>query len=167
MLKVQKQVCVCVCSGPYRPVGAESGEYLYCPAERWLNNLHVSHSHGCSSWQHYMSVSTWTGRQKPLLAKILQYCHKEDLSLCWLCVIHRTKPSRRNAAQRVCFYLACRVLVRFIQRASLNKATAPPPWAGCVRGQKRLDREGECSQHSKTTLFPVNRCVNNYESLPQ
>ncbi|CAL8344924.1 unnamed protein product [Arctogadus glacialis] len=27
-------------SGPYRPVGAESGEYLYCPAERWLNNLH-------------------------------------------------------------------------------------------------------------------------------
>ncbi|XP_033488193.1 uncharacterized protein tp53i13 isoform X1 [Epinephelus lanceolatus] len=27
-------------SGAYRPVGAESGEYLYCPPQRWLNNLH-------------------------------------------------------------------------------------------------------------------------------
>ncbi|KAJ3589958.1 hypothetical protein NHX12_007915 [Muraenolepis orangiensis] len=27
-------------SGPYRPVAAESGEYLYCPPQRWLSNLH-------------------------------------------------------------------------------------------------------------------------------
>lgn len=27
-------------SGEYRPVRAESGEYLYCPPQRWLNNLH-------------------------------------------------------------------------------------------------------------------------------
>ncbi|XP_070684892.1 tumor protein p53-inducible protein 13 isoform X2 [Pempheris klunzingeri] len=27
-------------SGAYRPVKAESGEYLYCPPQRWLNNLH-------------------------------------------------------------------------------------------------------------------------------
>ncbi|XP_042342591.1 uncharacterized protein tp53i13 [Plectropomus leopardus] len=27
-------------SGAHRPVGAESGEYLYCPPQRWLNNLH-------------------------------------------------------------------------------------------------------------------------------
>ncbi|XP_029135294.1 uncharacterized protein tp53i13 isoform X1 [Labrus bergylta] len=27
-------------SGAYRPVRAESGEYLYCPPQRWLNNLH-------------------------------------------------------------------------------------------------------------------------------
>ncbi|XP_028276364.1 uncharacterized protein tp53i13 [Parambassis ranga] len=27
-------------SGAYRPVSAESGEYLYCPPQRWLNNLH-------------------------------------------------------------------------------------------------------------------------------
>lgn len=26
-------------SGAYRPVGGESGEYLYCPPQRWLNNL--------------------------------------------------------------------------------------------------------------------------------
>ncbi|XP_073673887.1 uncharacterized protein tp53i13 [Garra rufa] len=25
--------------GPYRPVEAESGEYLYCPPQRWLHNL--------------------------------------------------------------------------------------------------------------------------------
>ncbi|XP_070825964.1 tumor protein p53-inducible protein 13 [Chaetodon trifascialis] len=27
-------------SGAYRPVRAESGEYLYCPPQRWINNLH-------------------------------------------------------------------------------------------------------------------------------
>lgn len=27
-------------SGSFRPVRAESGEYLYCPPQRWLNNLH-------------------------------------------------------------------------------------------------------------------------------
>ncbi|XP_020779626.2 LOW QUALITY PROTEIN: uncharacterized protein tp53i13 [Boleophthalmus pectinirostris] len=27
-------------SGTFRPVSAESGEYLYCPPQRWLNNLH-------------------------------------------------------------------------------------------------------------------------------
>lgn len=38
-------ICVCVCcSGAYRPVRAESGEYLYCPPQRWLNNVHVSYS---------------------------------------------------------------------------------------------------------------------------
>ncbi|XP_044057339.1 uncharacterized protein tp53i13 isoform X2 [Siniperca chuatsi] len=29
-----------ILSGAYRPVRAESGEYLYCPPQRWLNNLH-------------------------------------------------------------------------------------------------------------------------------
>ncbi|XP_059370303.1 tumor protein p53-inducible protein 13 isoform X2 [Carassius carassius] len=27
--------------GPYRPVEAESGEYLYCPPQRWLHNLKI------------------------------------------------------------------------------------------------------------------------------
>ncbi|XP_074536506.1 uncharacterized protein tp53i13 [Halichoeres trimaculatus] len=27
-------------SGAFRPVRAESGEYFYCPPQRWLNNLH-------------------------------------------------------------------------------------------------------------------------------
>ncbi|XP_072314904.1 uncharacterized protein tp53i13 [Eucyclogobius newberryi] len=27
-------------SGAFRPVSAESGEYLYCPAQRWIHNLH-------------------------------------------------------------------------------------------------------------------------------
>ncbi|KAM9733601.1 uncharacterized protein tp53i13 [Menidia menidia] len=27
-------------SGAFRPVRAESGEYVYCPPQRWLNNLH-------------------------------------------------------------------------------------------------------------------------------
>ncbi|XP_041669039.1 tumor protein p53-inducible protein 13 isoform X2 [Cheilinus undulatus] len=32
--------CTIPNSGAFRPVGAESGEYLYCPPQRWLNNLH-------------------------------------------------------------------------------------------------------------------------------
>ncbi|XP_068174050.1 tumor protein p53-inducible protein 13 isoform X2 [Antennarius striatus] len=27
-------------SGAYRPIRAQSGEYLYCPPQRWINNLH-------------------------------------------------------------------------------------------------------------------------------
>lgn len=27
-------------SGAFRPVGADSGEYFFCPPQRWLNNLH-------------------------------------------------------------------------------------------------------------------------------
>ncbi|KAK3531712.1 hypothetical protein QTP70_025943 [Hemibagrus guttatus] len=26
-------------SGAHRPIGAQSGEYLYCPPQRWINNL--------------------------------------------------------------------------------------------------------------------------------
>lgn len=33
-----------VCSGDHRPVGAEPGVYLYCPPQRWLNNIQVSHN---------------------------------------------------------------------------------------------------------------------------
>ncbi|XP_053177321.1 uncharacterized protein tp53i13 [Scomber japonicus] len=36
-------------SGAYRPVRAESGEYLYCPPQRWLNNLH----HGATVLLHH------------------------------------------------------------------------------------------------------------------
>ncbi|XP_033833021.1 uncharacterized protein tp53i13 [Periophthalmus magnuspinnatus] len=40
-------------SGAFRPVSAESGEYLYCPPQRWINNLHrgatVLLYHPCSS----------------------------------------------------------------------------------------------------------------------
>ncbi|CAL9684189.1 unnamed protein product [Knipowitschia caucasica] len=40
-------------SGAFRPVSAESGEYLYCPPQRWVNNLHngatVLLYHPCSS----------------------------------------------------------------------------------------------------------------------
>ncbi|XP_039985847.1 tumor protein p53-inducible protein 13 isoform X2 [Xiphias gladius] len=36
-------------SGAYRPVRAESGEYLYCPPQRWLNNLR----HGATVLLHH------------------------------------------------------------------------------------------------------------------
>uniref|UniRef100_A0AAQ4NRK6 Tumor protein p53-inducible protein 13 n=1 Tax=Gasterosteus aculeatus aculeatus TaxID=481459 RepID=A0AAQ4NRK6_GASAC len=48
-------------SGAYRPVGAESGEYLYCPPQRWLNNLHrgatVLLYHPCAPLQERLLLS--------------------------------------------------------------------------------------------------------------
>eukprot|EP00064_Thunnus_orientalis_P011978 superscaffoldBa00001785_g12011 len=42
-------------SGAYRPVRAESGEYLYCPPQRWLNNLHPI---ALVSWGRTLELST-------------------------------------------------------------------------------------------------------------
>nr|XP_020441687.1 tumor protein p53-inducible protein 13 [Monopterus albus] len=48
-------------SGAYRPVMAESGEYLFCPPQRWLNNLHhgvpVLLYHPCAPLQEHLSLS--------------------------------------------------------------------------------------------------------------
>ncbi|CAL8360966.1 unnamed protein product [Merluccius merluccius] len=48
-------------SGPYRPMGAESGEYLYCPPQRWLNNLHhgatVLLYHPCAPLSEHVRLS--------------------------------------------------------------------------------------------------------------
>ncbi|XP_063762800.1 uncharacterized protein tp53i13 [Eleginops maclovinus] len=48
-------------SGAYRPVRAESGEYLYCPPQRWLNNLHhgatVLLYHPCSPLRERLLLS--------------------------------------------------------------------------------------------------------------
>ncbi|XP_062242616.1 uncharacterized protein tp53i13 [Platichthys flesus] len=49
-------------SGAYRPVRAESGEYMYCPPHRWLNNLHQGATvllyHPCAPLheRHFLSV---------------------------------------------------------------------------------------------------------------
>nr|XP_057936740.1 uncharacterized protein tp53i13 isoform X2 [Doryrhamphus excisus] len=48
-------------SGAYRPVQAESGEYFYCPPQRWLNNLHhgaaVLLYHPCTAISERLLVS--------------------------------------------------------------------------------------------------------------
>ncbi|XP_077064480.1 tumor protein p53-inducible protein 13 isoform X1 [Siphateles boraxobius] len=47
--------------GPYRPVEAGSGEYLYCPPQRWLNNLNngalVFLYHPCVSAEAHRSLA--------------------------------------------------------------------------------------------------------------
>lgn len=49
-------------SGAFRPVRAESGEYLFCPPQRWLNNLHhgatVLLYHPCSPLHERLRLST-------------------------------------------------------------------------------------------------------------
>ncbi|XP_056613042.1 tumor protein p53-inducible protein 13 [Triplophysa dalaica] len=71
--------------GPYRPVEAESGEYLYCPPQRWLHNLKngalVLLYHPCVSAEarrnlavlarsclaHYiLTPHPWLSRRRPL-----------------------------------------------------------------------------------------------------
>uniref|UniRef100_A0A3P8V0Z9 Tumor protein p53 inducible protein 13 n=1 Tax=Cynoglossus semilaevis TaxID=244447 RepID=A0A3P8V0Z9_CYNSE len=54
-------------SGAYRPVGAESGEYLFCPPQRWLNNLH----HGATVILHHPCV---TLHERHLLSALAESC---------------------------------------------------------------------------------------------
>eukprot|EP00066_Takifugu_rubripes_P017246 XP_011606512.1 PREDICTED: tumor protein p53-inducible protein 13 [Takifugu rubripes] len=48
-------------SGAFRPVMAESGEYVYCPPQRWLNNLHhaatVLLHHPCAPFRERLVLS--------------------------------------------------------------------------------------------------------------
>ncbi|XP_068441747.1 uncharacterized protein tp53i13 [Clinocottus analis] len=54
-------------SGAYRPVRAESGEYLYCPPQRWLNNLH----HGATVLLYHPCAPL---RERLLLALLARSC---------------------------------------------------------------------------------------------
>ncbi|XP_065137124.1 tumor protein p53-inducible protein 13 [Paramisgurnus dabryanus] len=51
--------------GPYRPVEAESGEYLYCPPQRWLHNL----KSGALVLLYHPCVSTEARRSLAVLAR--------------------------------------------------------------------------------------------------
>lgn len=44
MWSILFRICWFVSSGAHRPVGAQSGQYLYCPPQRWINNLKVNSS---------------------------------------------------------------------------------------------------------------------------
>ncbi|XP_008298167.1 uncharacterized protein tp53i13 [Stegastes partitus] len=52
-------------SGAFRPVGAESGEYLYCPPQRWLNNLH----HGATVLLYHPCAALRQRRRLSVLAR--------------------------------------------------------------------------------------------------
>ncbi|XP_007566821.1 uncharacterized protein tp53i13 [Poecilia formosa] len=52
-------------SGAFRPVMAESGEYLYCPPQRWLNNLH----HGATVLLYHPCVELGERRLLSVLAR--------------------------------------------------------------------------------------------------
>ncbi|XP_028321064.1 tumor protein p53-inducible protein 13 [Gouania willdenowi] len=54
-------------SGSYRPVRAESGEYLYCPPQRWLNNLH----HGAAVLLYHPCAEPL---QRHLLSELARSC---------------------------------------------------------------------------------------------
>uniref|UniRef100_A0A4W5Q6Q5 Tumor protein p53 inducible protein 13 n=1 Tax=Hucho hucho TaxID=62062 RepID=A0A4W5Q6Q5_9TELE len=54
-------------SGAHRTVGAESGEYLYCPPQRWLNNL----QHGATVLLYHPCAPV---RQRDLLSVLGHFC---------------------------------------------------------------------------------------------
>ncbi|KAG7478749.1 hypothetical protein JOB18_007372 [Solea senegalensis] len=54
-------------SGAYRPVGAESGEYWFCPPQRWLNNL----QHGAIVLLYHPCVSL---HERHLLSVLARSC---------------------------------------------------------------------------------------------
>ncbi|KAM7413513.1 hypothetical protein PAMA_020748 [Pampus argenteus] len=57
-------------SGAYRPVRAEIGEYLYCPPQRWLNNLH----HGATVLLYHPCVPL---HERLLLSALARSCLPE------------------------------------------------------------------------------------------
>lgn len=57
-------------SGAFRPVSADSGEYLYCPPQRWLNNLH----HGATVLLYHPCTPL---QERLLLSVLAQSCIKE------------------------------------------------------------------------------------------
>ncbi|KAG7470626.1 hypothetical protein MATL_G00115760 [Megalops atlanticus] len=54
-------------SGAHRPVGAESGEYLYCPPQRWVHNL----QHGATVFLYHPCASL---SQRALLSVLAHSC---------------------------------------------------------------------------------------------
>ncbi|RVE64353.1 hypothetical protein OJAV_G00124990 [Oryzias javanicus] len=53
-------------SGAFRPVGAQSGEYVYCPPQRWLNNLY----HGAAVLLYHPCAQL---RERRLLSGLADY----------------------------------------------------------------------------------------------
>ncbi|XP_063350271.1 uncharacterized protein tp53i13 [Pelmatolapia mariae] len=108
-------------SGAYRPIGAESGEYLYCPPQRWLNNLQhgaaVLLYHPCapprerqilsdlarSCLQSYiMTPHPQLSKHMPVAfvswGRTLELSTAASLDVCdWLEVNHRGQTSRKES----------------------------------------------------------------------
>ncbi|PWA20450.1 hypothetical protein CCH79_00003581, partial [Gambusia affinis] len=58
-------ILISLTHGAFRPVMAESGEYLYCPPQRWLNNLH----HGATVLLYHPCVELGERHLLSLLAR--------------------------------------------------------------------------------------------------
>ncbi|XP_061537077.1 uncharacterized protein tp53i13 isoform X1 [Phycodurus eques] len=54
-------------SGAFRPVRAQSGEYLYCPPQRWLHNLH----HGAAIFLYHPCAAF---SERPLVSILARSC---------------------------------------------------------------------------------------------
>ncbi|XP_029963825.1 uncharacterized protein tp53i13 [Salarias fasciatus] len=96
-------------SGAYRPVMAESGEYLYCPPQRWLNNLH----HGATVLLYHPCAPR---RERFLLSGLARSClpdfimtphqHLSELTPIALVSWGRTLELPTIASSGVCDWLA-------------------------------------------------------------
>lgn len=107
-------------SGPFRPVGAENGEYLFCPPQRWLHNLHrgatVLLYHPCTPLEerqllsalaqscisdYILTLHTDLDKNRPIAlvswGRTLEVSTASSPEICdWL---NRTSSSKTNAGQ--------------------------------------------------------------------
>ncbi|XP_030633988.1 uncharacterized protein tp53i13 [Chanos chanos] len=110
-------------NGAHRPVWAESGEYLYCPPQRWLHNLKhgaiVFLYHPCASVEGYgrlaafahsclshyiLTAYPWLSKHRPFAlvswGRTLETSHVNALEICeWLLSVS-SNISWANANQR-------------------------------------------------------------------
>ncbi|XP_043115392.1 tumor protein p53-inducible protein 13 isoform X2 [Puntigrus tetrazona] len=113
--------------GPYRPVEAESGEYLYCPPQRWLHNLKngalvflyhpcvsaearrslAGLAHSCLS-RYILTPHPWLSQHRPLA--VVSWGHSLEMSritlgVCdWLFTIS-SDINQSNTSQRAKYNL--------------------------------------------------------------
>ncbi|KAM4567154.1 uncharacterized protein tp53i13 isoform 2-T2 [Odontesthes bonariensis] len=116
-------------SGAFRPVRAETGEYLYCPPQRWLNNLHngdaVLLHHPCAPLHERrllsgLARSCLTGyiitphpqlnRHKPIAlvswGRTLELATAASLDVCdWLQTTQTTRSETDDATQTMKYNL--------------------------------------------------------------
>ncbi|MFT7803692.1 tumor protein p53-inducible protein 13 [Arapaima gigas] len=99
-------------SGPHRPVAAQSGEYLYCPPQRWLRNLQLGAVvllyHPCTSLSQHalLSVLARSCLLHYIITPFPQLSRKRPFALVtW----GRTLELSHVTASDVCYWLSLNV----------------------------------------------------------
>ncbi|XP_021437778.2 tumor protein p53-inducible protein 13 isoform X3 [Oncorhynchus mykiss] len=120
-------------SGAHRTVGAESGEYLYCPPQRWLNNL----QHGATVFLYHPCAPV---RQRDLLS-VLGHCCLSDYIITPHPDLSKHRSRKQCCEETLALLLDGRLEVTDRRRGRVRKSRAA------------LGNEGR-EKESRTTVLP-------------